>query len=145
MSVILKFEFNQIYKRENFDLLDSHQFKILEFTTPTTTGETYILLVTLEEVAKARKINYKFMHIGAVQVDIKLLAIELLNCSVLCVLQDNRLTDFQKSLLGTLQTSICNQVAYFSCFPNFSTSLNDVTHCLRLRVKTNGTFIKECM
>ncbi|KAL6194331.1 hypothetical protein ACLB2K_035415 [Fragaria x ananassa] len=144
-SAIPKFEFNQIYKRGNFDLLDSHQFKILEFTTPGTTEETDLLLVTPEEVAKARKRNYKYMHIGAVQVGIKLLTREGLNCSVLCVLQDNRLIDFQKSLLGTLQASLCNQVAYFNCFPNFSTSLNDAAHCLRLRVKTDGTSMKEGM
>ena len=126
-------------------MMSSHQFKILEFTTPATTGETDLLLITPGEVSRARERNYKFMHIGAVQVGIKLLAREGINCSVLCVLQDNRLVDFQKSMLGTLEATLCNQVAYFGCFPNFSTSLDDAAHCLRLRVKTDGTSMKEGM
>ena len=94
-------------------------------------------------MAKARSNKYKFMHIGVVQVGIKLLAREGITCSVLCVFQDNRLTDFQKSMLGTLEASLYNQVTYFNCFPNFSTSLDDASHCLRLRVKTDGTSMKE--
>ena len=111
---IPKLDFKQIYKRGTFDLMDSHHFKLLEFTTPSTTGETDLLMITPEEVARARTKKYQFMHIGAVQVGIKLLAREGINCSVLCVLQDNRLTDFQASLLGNLEASFCNQVAYFN-------------------------------
>ena len=85
-SSIPKFEFRQIYKRENLKLLDSHQFKMLEFTTPATTGETDLLMITPSEVARARERKYEFMHIGAVQVGIKLLAREDIDCSVLCVL-----------------------------------------------------------
>jgi hypothetical protein len=34
---IPKFEFKQIHKRGNLELLDNHQFKMLEFTVPATT------------------------------------------------------------------------------------------------------------
>ena len=98
-SSMPKFEFKQIYKRGNFDLLDSHQFKMLEFTKPATSEDTDLLLITPSEVARAREKKYEFMHIGAVQVGIKLLAREGIDCSALCVLQDNRIMDFQKSLL----------------------------------------------
>ena len=33
-SSIPRFEFREIYKRGNFQMMDSHHFKILEFTTP---------------------------------------------------------------------------------------------------------------
>ena len=85
-SSIPRFEFSQIYKKGSFLARDNHHFKVLEFTTPATTGETDLLLVTPEEVAKAKQRNFKFMHIGVVQVRIKLLAREGLNCSVLCIL-----------------------------------------------------------
>jgi hypothetical protein len=60
---IPKFEFTQIYKRGNFELLDNHQFKVLEFTVPATTGETDLLMITPTEVAKAKERKYEFMHI----------------------------------------------------------------------------------
>lgn len=47
---------------------------MLEFTISATTGETDLLMITPREVARAKKRNYEFMHIGAVQADIKLLA-----------------------------------------------------------------------
>ena len=118
---------------------------MLEFIVPATTGETHLLMITPSEIARAKERKYEFMHIGTVQVGIKLLAREGIDCSVLCVLQDNRITDFQKSLLGTLEASLCNQIAYFNYFPNFTTSLRDATHSLRLRVKTNGIAMKENM
>ena len=41
-------------------------------------------MITTSEVAKAKERKYEFMHIEAVQVGIKLLAREGINCSVLC-------------------------------------------------------------
>ena len=37
---------------------------------------------------------------------------------------------FKKSLLGTVEASLCNQVAYFNVFLNFTTHLRDAAHCL---------------
>ena len=67
-SSIPKFEFRQIYKRGNFEMLNSYHFKILEFTTPANTRESYLLIIMPRKVTKARENNYKLMHIGAVQV-----------------------------------------------------------------------------
>lgn len=102
-------------------------------------------MLTPREVFKAREKNYKFMHIGAVQVGIKLQDRERINCSVLCALQDNIIIYFKKSWLRTLEASLCNQVAYFNYFLNFTTSLKDVAYCLRLRVKIYGIAMKENM
>ena len=106
--------------------MDSHRFKILELTVPATSGETDIRLITQKEVSEAflKKIFLfrpkRNMHIGAVQEGIKLLARDGIDCFVLCVLQDDRITDFKKRLLGTVEASLCNQVAYFNVFPNFT-------------------------
>ncbi|KAL6142327.1 hypothetical protein ACLB2K_060609 [Fragaria x ananassa] len=139
-----RFRFNEIYKKGSF-LMDSHRFKILELTVPATGGETDIRLITPKEVSEAFHKKYSYMHIGAVQVGIKLLARDDIDCSVLCVLQDDRITDFKKSLLGTVEASLCNQVAYFNVFPNFTTHLRDAAHCLRLRIKTDGISMKKGM
>ncbi|KAL6227709.1 hypothetical protein ACLB2K_001666 [Fragaria x ananassa] len=139
-----RFRFNEIYKKGSF-LMDSHRFKILELTVPATGGETDIRLITPKEVSEAFHKKYSYMHIGAVQVGIKLLARDGIDCSVLCVLQDDRITDFKKSLLGTVEASLCNQVAYFNVFPNFTTHLRDAAHCLRLRIKTDGISMKKGM
>lgn len=64
---------------------------------------------------------------------------------VLCVIQDNRITKFQKSPLGTLEASLCNQITYFNCFPNITIRLNDATRSLRLRVKIDGIAMRENM
>lgn len=85
------------------------------------------------------------MYIGAVQVGIKLLVRDEINCSVLCVLQDDKITDFKKSLLGTVETSLCNKVTYFNVFPNFTTHLRNAAHCLRLRIKTYEISMKKGM
>ncbi|KAL6130306.1 hypothetical protein ACLB2K_068687 [Fragaria x ananassa] len=139
-----RFRFNEIYKKRSF-LMDSHRFKILELTVPATGGETDIRLITPKEVSEAFQKKYSYMHIGAVQVGIKLLARDGIDCSVLCVLQDDKITDFKKSLLGTVEASLCNQVAYFNVFPNFTTHLKDAAHCLRLRIKTDGISMKKGM
>ncbi|KAL6194743.1 hypothetical protein ACLB2K_035819 [Fragaria x ananassa] len=139
-----RFRFNEIYKKRSF-LMDSHRFKILELTVPATGGEIDIRLITPKEVSEAFQKKYSYMHIGAVQVGIKLLARDGIDCSVLCVLQDDRITDFKKSLLGTVEASLCNQVAYFNVFPNFTTHLKDAAHCLRLRIKTDGISMKKGM
>ena len=138
------FSFHEIYKRGSFRM-DSHRFKILELTVLATGEETDIRLITPKEVSEAFQKKYSYMHIGAVQAGIKLLARDGIDCFVLCVLQDDRITDFKKSLLGTVEASLCNQVAYFNVFPNFTTHLGDPAHCLRLRIKTDGISMKKGM
>ncbi|KAL6222983.1 hypothetical protein ACLB2K_006373 [Fragaria x ananassa] len=110
-----------------------------------TGGETDIRLITPKEVSEAFQKKYSYMHIGAVQVGIKLLARDGIDSSILCVLQDDRITDFKKSLLGTVEASLCNQVAYVNVFPNFTTHLRDAAHSLRLRIKTDEISMKKGM
>lgn len=47
-----RFKFNEIYQKGSF-IMDSHRFKILEITIPTTGGETDIRLITPKDVSEA--------------------------------------------------------------------------------------------
>ncbi|KAK2991115.1 hypothetical protein RJ640_029398, partial [Escallonia rubra] len=50
---------------------------------------------------------------------------EGLDTHVWAALRDDRHLSFDDSLLGMVETSLCNGPMYFNCYPNFSVSLSD--------------------
>ena len=85
-----------------------------------------------------RKDGHNFLHIGLVQVAVKPLIREGLNCSILTALRDTRHIRFNDSLLGTIQTNLSNGPILFDCFPNFTISLHDlhIRKALTLNIMT---------
>lgn len=83
---------------------------------------------------------YQFLHIGLVQVSLKPLTREGLNACLMVALRDCRHLDFGDSLLGLVETSLCNGQVYFNCFPNFPVSLTDphILKTLTLNIQTKG-------
>ncbi len=75
-----------------------------------------------------------------VQVGIKPLTREGLDTSILVVLRDARLLNYHESILGTVETSLCNGLVHFDCYPGFTISLNDqnITDALTLQIKTHN-------
>ena len=51
------------------------------------------------------------------------------------VLRDNRAEDFEKSLLGAVQTNLDSQIAYFNAIPDYTVHLDDAVSSLRLMCK----------
>ena len=90
-----------------------------------------------------KKNGHNFLHIGLVQVGVKPLIRECLNCSILMALRDTRHIRFEDSLLGTIQTSLSNGPIHFDCFPNFTVTLHDshIRKALTLNIKTSGTLM----
>ena len=43
------------------------------------------------------------------------------------LLRDKTLLKFEDSLLGAVQSNLCNGAVYFNCAPNFQVSLHDPT------------------
>ena len=70
-----------------------------------------------------QKEGHNFLHIGLVQVGVKPLIREGLNCSILMAIRDTRHIRFEGSLLGTIQTSLSSGPINFDYFPNFTVSL----------------------
>lgn len=72
----------------------------------------------LKQLKNTKKINY--LHIELVQVGFKPLSCEGLDTPLFACLRDCRFLDFTDSLLGTIETTLCNGPIYFGCYPTFT-------------------------
>ena len=90
-----------------------------------------------------QKEGHNFLHIGLVQVGVKPLIREGLNCSILMALRDTRYIRIDDSLLGTIQTSLSSGLVHFNCYPNFIVSLHDphIRKAFTLNIKTSRTLM----
>ncbi|KAK2975741.1 hypothetical protein RJ640_022747 [Escallonia rubra] len=84
------------------------------------------------------KRKFRYVHIGLVHIGITSLTKEGLDTHVWAALRDDRHLSFDDSLLGMIETSLCNGPMYFNCYPNFSVSLSDphIMDVLTLDIKT---------
>jgi hypothetical protein len=80
--------------------------------------------------------DYKFMHVGSVQVAVKPLTRLSINASVLLCLRDARFINFRTSILGMIQSSLFNGPIHFDVFPNLTLALNDI-HFVELVLSLN--------
>jgi len=92
-----------------------------------------------------RKEGNNYLHIGLVQVGVKPLIREGLNCSILMALRDTRHIKFNDSLLGTIESSLSFKPVHFDCFPNFTVGLHDphIMKALTLNIKTHETLMLQ--
>ena len=104
--------------------------------------ETYYLF-SPSTLTTHQKEGHNFLHIGLVQVGVKPLIREGLNCSILMAFRDTMHIRFEDSLLGIIQTSLSSGPIHFDCFPNFTVSLHDlyIRKALTLNIKTSRTFM----
>jgi hypothetical protein len=95
------------------------------------------------ENSKAK--DYKFLHVGSVQVTIKPLTRLGINAFVLLCLHDARFVNFRISILGMIQSSSFNGPIHFDVFPNLTISLDDINilKALTLNVLTSGYDMEE--
>ena len=95
-------------------------------------------MLTPSALLAHRNEGHNYLHIGLVQVGVKPLIREGLNCSILMALRDTRRITFDDSLLGTIETSLSCGPVHFDYFPNFTVSLHDphIMKALTLNIKT---------
>lgn len=133
-------ENSSVYKQKGtFEFKTDYVIKTVEKAIPLTEGfSTYQLLS--QELINKHRLQYKFLHLGMVQVGLKPATRLGLNTSALICVRDKRHNRFHDSLLGIIESSLCDGPIYFSCFPNFTLSLGDPTimHSLCLDIKTEG-------
>lgn len=97
-------------------------------------------LLNLDSIKKHKHDGNNFLHIGLVRVAVKPLTRLGLQASILLCLCDARFTEFNDSVLGMIESSLCNCPVHFDCYPDFNVSLNDphILKTLTLNIKTSG-------
>ena len=102
-----------------------------------------IKLLSKRTIEKYKE-KYNYIHFGLVQIAAKPLTREELDTFLLLCLRDNRLLEFNDSLLEMAETSLCGGPVYFDCFPNFTISLTDknILDTLTLNIKTTNYRVK---
>ncbi|KAG5610061.1 hypothetical protein H5410_021342 [Solanum commersonii] len=85
------------------------------------------------------------IFIGLVQVAVKPLYRLGLDVLIFLLLRDNKLLNFDDSLLAVLQSNLANDPVYFNCYPNYSIDINNqnVIDTLTLNVKTKNINSKD--
>ncbi|PHT53575.1 hypothetical protein CQW23_08037 [Capsicum baccatum] len=138
---ILKHPQDQIYKAPSRwrSLTSDYHISTVEQTIPLESDHEDIKLLNPRTIER-RKHKHNYLHFGLVQIASKPLSREDLDTSLLLCLRDSRFLDFNDSLLGMVETSLCNGLIYFDCFSNFIVSLKDlnILDSLTLNVKTSN-------
>ena len=138
---IPKIHRDQIYKNSKFNLFKTNfSIKTEERDIQISKPFESIPLLSERSLQKQKEKDFKYIHIGLVQVGFKPLTKEGLNTSILAVLRDIRFINFEDSLLSYVESSLCNGPISFDCYPNLTVSLNDpnILKTLVLQIKTHN-------
>ncbi|KAJ9178720.1 hypothetical protein P3X46_010580 [Hevea brasiliensis] len=131
---------NLIYKSNtSFQFKSDYLVKTVEQASPIHEGLHSRSLFS-EDLLKKHQKEYSFLHIGMIQVALKPATRLGLNTSALICVRDKRHNNFNDSLLGIVKSSLCDGPIYFSCYPNFTLSIDDphIMKALSLDIKTSG-------
>ena len=88
--------------------------------------------------------KFSYLHIGLVQVAIKLLTRKCINSSVMC-LRDARFKNFKDSILGMITASLYDGPVYFNCYPDLTLALDDsnIVKALTLNIASSSYHMEE--
>ncbi|GAV82788.1 MP domain-containing protein [Cephalotus follicularis] len=130
----------EIYKYNPFNPFNfTERIQTIEQTIKITKTQQNIQLLdekTINELAK----NFKYIHFALVQVTMKPLTRQGLNTSILACLRDAKHLNFDDSLIGAIETSLCNGPVYFDGYPDLTISLTDknIFETLKINIKLHG-------
>ncbi|GAV82023.1 MP domain-containing protein, partial [Cephalotus follicularis] len=128
------------YKYNPFNPFNfTERIQTIEQTIKITKTQQNIQLLdekTNKELAK----NFKYIHFALVQVTIKPLTRQGLNTSILACLRDAKHLNFDDSLIGAIETSLCNRPVYFNGYPDLTIYLTDkyILETLKINIKLHG-------
>ncbi|GAV59541.1 LOW QUALITY PROTEIN: MP domain-containing protein, partial [Cephalotus follicularis] len=134
----LKISNKEIYKYNPFNPFNfTEGIHTIEQTIKITKTRQNIQLLdekTIKELAK----NFKYIHFALVQVTNK--TNKKLNTYVLACLRDARHLNFDDSLIGAIETSLCNGSVNFDGYPDLTISLTDknILETLKINFKLHG-------
>jgi len=75
------------------------------------------LPLLLKKILIYINLNYKFLHIGMVQISFKTLTLKGLPHTFLAALRDARNLNFRQSLMGSIESTVAYGVVYFNTQP----------------------------
>lgn len=128
--------FNKIYQIGNFSLFRRLNIKTCESTISTNNSFETIKLLISADLDRYKK-EFRFLHIGLVQVAVKPMFRKGLDIPVCLLLRDDRLLNFDDLFLGVLESNLAHGPIYFNCYPNFSVDIQDpnILDTLTLNIK----------
>lgn len=128
-----------IYQIGTFDFKGKTTIKMVEQSITIDSTEKTISLLSYDDL-KSYMQEYKYLHIGLIQIAFKPLTLRGLNASILSCLRDGRCLNWAQSLMGVMETSLCHGPVYFNTFPNLSLSLTDIHlfEALKLHLQLHG-------
>lgn len=101
-----------VYQYKNLRILPNNRVRIEEKTVSISSNHEIISMIT-DNMVKTHKQKYEFIHISMVQVAVKPLVKKGLDTIILLCLRYGRLTNFQDSLLGMVETSLYKGPIFF--------------------------------
>ncbi|WMV50556.1 hypothetical protein MTR67_043941 [Solanum verrucosum] len=137
---IPKVNIKTIYDYGWFDKISNKQLiKTTEQSLALNSSEQTIRLLNKRDI-ELYKSQYKFLHIGMVQIAFKHLTLKGLPETFLAALRDARNLNFRQSLMGSIESTVTYGPVYFNAQPNLQLSLTDsnILDALTLNVKTHG-------
>ena len=117
----------QIYQIGTFDFKSAYSIKEHEQTLSLQYEFEEIKLLSSLALDIYKQKGFNYLHFGLIQIALKPLSRTGIDQPVLMLLRDKTLLKFEDSLLGVVQTNLCNGAVYFNCEPNFQVSLHDQT------------------
>ncbi|WMV25937.1 hypothetical protein MTR67_019322 [Solanum verrucosum] len=137
---IPKVNIKTIYVYGWFDKISNKQLiKTTEQSLALNSFEQTIRLLNKRDI-ELYKSQYKFLHIGMVQIAFKPLTLKGFPETFLATLRDARNSNFRQSLMGSIESTVAYGPVYFNAQPNLQLSLTDsnILDALTLNVKTHG-------
>ncbi|WMV30496.1 hypothetical protein MTR67_023881, partial [Solanum verrucosum] len=137
---IPKVDIKTIYDYGWFDKISNKQLiKTTEQSLALNSSEQTIRLLNKRDIY-VYKNQYKFLHIGMVQIAFKPLTLKGLPETFLAALRDARNLNFRQSLMDSIESTVAYGPVYFNTQPNLQLSLIDsnILDDLTLNVKTHG-------
>ncbi|KAG5570174.1 hypothetical protein H5410_059940 [Solanum commersonii] len=125
---------------KKFDKISNKQLiKTTEQSLALNSSEQTIHLLNKRDI-ELYKSQYKFLHIGMVQIAFKPLTFKGLPETFLAALRDARNLNFRQSLMGSIESTVAYGLIYFNAQPNLQLYLIDsnILDVLTLNVKTHG-------
>jgi len=116
-----------IYRIGAFDFKTAYSIKEHEQTLSLQNEFEEIKLLSSIALENYKRNKFNYIHFGLVQIAIKPLSRTGIDSPILMFLRDKTLLKFEDSLLGAVQSNLCNRAIYFNWAPNFQVSLHNPT------------------
>ena len=138
--VMPRIDIDTIYKIGTFEFKKAYSIKTHKEAISLQSGMQTIGIIKQNSIKSHLKANYRFMHIGLVQVAIKPLLKTGVSAPIYLALRDKSLYHYKSSLLAVIQTNVCKGPIFFNCYPNFIVDLTYpmTTEALKLDVHVQG-------